>query len=406
MSLVDNGVEGKLAEASPALDQEAAQPGSQALISRTVDFWLLGGASILFWLFCHFLEILNPHSASANGFINDIPALFAFFTLIINGPHFLASYHLAYSRGWGFIRYHWFQLIAVPGLLAVALIMGDIMFGLNITAWTSFGYALNQWLAPLGIFLVIGAYPSFGGELIHQLATLMYLTVGWHYTKQVFGCFMVYSRFDGYSLSSEERNLVKASLLSVWGFNFFSINSAINKSQLYSATSISHVFPETLYQFFEIFTVVLFVLVAYRIFYQRYQKSDELPPAAAVVAWLAMFVWWMPFARSETFFLFAVPLFHGLQYLPFYKKVIDAQHIDPSTSTKSFTYYFCFLIAAAFLAFHLGPEIIDSWRETESRFEMAYWLVGAVLFINIHHFFIDNTLWRLRDERVRRWLLG
>ena len=61
MSLVDNGVEGKLAEASPALDQEAAQPGSQALISRTVDFWLLGGASILFWLFCHFLEILNPH---------------------------------------------------------------------------------------------------------------------------------------------------------------------------------------------------------------------------------------------------------------------------------------------------------------------------------------------------------
>jgi hypothetical protein len=37
---------------------------------------------------------------------------------------------------------------------------------------------------------------------------------------------------------------------------------------------------------------------------------------------------------------------------------------------------------------------------------MAYWLVGAVLFINIHHFFIDNTLWRLRDERVRRWLLG
>lgn len=382
------------------------QPAGSAacLVSRRADFWLLGGASIGFWGVCHLLEFLNPHYSTANQLINHVPALFAMFSVAVNAPHFMASYHLAYTRGLPFMLDNWFQLIAVPLLLGLALILGDLMFGVSIEAWSAFGQWLNGLLEPLGIFLVIGVFQNLGEEVVHQLITIMYLTVGWHYVKQVFGCFMVYSRYDGYALSSEERNLVKASLLSLWGFNFFSDNISLNSVDFFSAKAITNVFPVTVYQFFEVFTVFLFLLVGYRIFYRRYRDHGEMPPAAAVVAWVAIFIWWMPFARSLTFFIFAVPFFHGLQYLPFYKKLIDERHKDPSVSSRSFSVYFAFLVAFGFVAFYIGPETVDMLRDSESRLQMTYWMAGIALFINIHHFFIDNTLWRFKDRNVQRWL--
>lgn len=376
-----------------------------ALVSRQTDFWLLGGASIAFWAFCHLLEFLFPRFDTTQQFLTNIPALFAIATLVINAPHFMASYHLAYSRGSDFFFQNWFQLILVPILLLLALLVGDLFFSMNIEGWTSLGQQLNLALEPLGIFLVIGFYPSLGPELLHHMANLMYLTVGWHYTKQIFGCFMVYSRFDNYALDNNDRNLIKASLLSIWGFNFFSINSQMNQTDFFSASTITHVFPSGFYLFFEVLTVLLFFAVAWKVFYVRWRDHGVLPPAPAVVAWIAMFIWWMPFARSTTFFVFAVPFFHGLQYLPFYKKVIDARYRDPAVTSRSFNFYFLFLVLAGFIMFHIGPEAVDYLRESENRMQMTYWVAGFALFINIHHFFIDNAIWRLRDPKVRKWLL-
>lgn len=377
-----------------------------ALVSRQVDFWMLGGASILFWGFCHVFEYLSPRFDTANGYLIQIPALFGFTTLLVNSPHFMASYHLAYSRGRRFVFAHWFQLIVVPLVLIALLVLGDVAFETSIESWRAPAMSFNYWLDPFGIFLVVGTYPSLGPEIMHHLTNIMYLTVGWHYTKQVFGCFMVYSRYDGYALSRGERNLLKASLLCIWGFNYFSLNSEMSQTQFFSMGTTTHVFPAAFTLMFEYVTVLLFVAVAWRIFYVRYRKTGELPPAPALVAWVAMFVWWMPFARSLTFFAFAVPFFHGLQYLPFYRKVIDARHNDPAVAGRSFWFYFAFLVVAGFIAFNVGPEAIDVMRDSDSRFHLTYWVAGVAVLINIHHFFIDNTIWRLRDENVRRWLLN
>ena len=35
---------------------------------------------------------------------------------------------------------------------------------------------------------------------------VMIFTIGWHYTKQVFGCMMVYAHYDGYPLSRVQRS--------------------------------------------------------------------------------------------------------------------------------------------------------------------------------------------------------
>jgi len=100
----------------------------QCLINRSTDFWMLGGASIAFWLVCHLIDLLTGHYSSTQIYSVAIPAMFSFFALVVNFPHFMASYHLAYSRGAKFILNHWFQLILVPVLLIALVISGDLFF--------------------------------------------------------------------------------------------------------------------------------------------------------------------------------------------------------------------------------------------------------------------------------------
>ncbi|MDA0791674.1 MAG: hypothetical protein O2780_19735 [Proteobacteria bacterium] len=375
------------------------------LVNRTADFWLLGGASIFFWGICHGLEVISPHYDTVDIYRLAVPAMFSFFALMVNMPHFMASYHLAYTRGRPFIREYWFQLILVPLLLVSVLIVGDMLFFAPTDGWRAFGEGLNLLLQPLGIFIVVGAFDSLGAELLHHLLTLMYLTVGWHYAKQTFGCFVVYSKYDGYSLTAQERNLIKASVFCVWAFIFFSSNTQIQSYEFLTATYLSHLFPDELRVLFQWLTPGLYLYIAWFVFVRRWKENAELPPAPAIAAWLAMFVWWMPFGTSLTFLL-TVPFFHALQYLPFYKKIIDMQHDDPERGTRSFNFYFVLLMLAGFLAFNVMPESMDLVRDSVHRTSMTYWIVGIYIVINVHHYFIDNAIWRMKDDSVRKWLIG
>ena len=59
------------------------------------------------------------------------------------------------------------------------------------------------------------------GDLLFAIAfNVMLFTVGWHYTKQVFGCMMVYAYFDKYPMSLRQRTITKYALLSIWWLNF------------------------------------------------------------------------------------------------------------------------------------------------------------------------------------------
>ena len=41
----------------------------------------------------------------------------------------------------------------------------------------------------------------------------------------------------------------------------------------------------------------------------------------------------------------------------------------------------------------------DAWR-------VYFFFIAAMLFINIHHYFIDNVLWRFHNKEVRELLLA
>ncbi|MEQ1898631.1 MAG: hypothetical protein ABL971_14725 [Vicinamibacterales bacterium] len=63
------------------------------------------------------------------------------------------------------------------------------------------------------------------------------------------------------------------------------------------------------------------------------------------------------------------------------------------------------LVAAGWLAFEIIPNSLDVQLATYGSWRMFFFFTAAMLFINIHDYFIDNVLWRFRDQGVQRYLL-
>ena len=78
----------------------------RALTTRFLDFWLLGGASILVWMVMVAVQGFRTSWAVDQHFKN-LTYTAASLSLLVNYPHFLVSYHLAYTRGRAASSHSW-----------------------------------------------------------------------------------------------------------------------------------------------------------------------------------------------------------------------------------------------------------------------------------------------------------
>ena len=64
------------------------------------------------------------------------------------------------------------------------------------------------------------------------------------------------------------------------------------------------------------------------------------------------------------------------------------------------------VVLAGWLAFELVPNQMDVALGTFASWQMFFFFTAATLFINIHHYFIDNVVWRFNSPEVKKYLLG
>src|SRR6186997_2764326 len=128
-----------VADPPPVPGQVAAAPTvvafnapPQALTTRFLDFWLLGGASVLVWLVMMSLQGFRTSWAIDQHFKN-LTYTAASLSLLINYPHFLISYKLAYRRGRSFVLSHSYQLIAVPAALLAIFAVAFAFYDTPVT---------------------------------------------------------------------------------------------------------------------------------------------------------------------------------------------------------------------------------------------------------------------------------
>ncbi len=350
------------------------------LTTRSIDFWLLGGASLLLWGFYLFFYFLTGNSSGPN-----FASAFGILSLFVNYPHFMASYKLAYQQDATFIRKNFIPLLLVPALLIVSISLGFYYFERS-----SFG--------------IFDSKASFGVEVMWLLILLMNLTTGWHYTQQTYGCMITYAFFDRYRLNSTQCKWLKWSLYFLWFFSICDLMSPGGK--LPDGTPVPFHIPDPIYLIFAVFSFISILGVIYFIFYKKFTTEQAVPSLCFVVPFISMYIWWItPTVNEKTNYSHSIPFFHSLQYLAFVYKV------DSNTTQLKDSHFYRLLGVAlsyvffGYLSFLLVPSTLSYLSKMDQNSQIVFFPMCFASFINIHHFFIDSVLWKLKGPLVKEYIL-
>lgn len=378
-----------------------------------LDFWTLGGLSILLWGIMHIASVFRNDVPAFQFRFLQVGALFSILSLVCNHPHFLISYRFGYGRGLRFIVQNWFSLIGVPVILLICYLVAYFDFNGTISEQNIILVSINRGFQSLGLAFRLGDTTKLGEEIVGVSIWVMYLTVGWHYSKQVFGCMMVYAFYGGYPLQTWQRQIFKWSAISVAIYQFifmakameaYAINGNIQDPRFQGFHLSSIGLPPSVFLAATLLVIALAISSLF-VMVQIYRSTKRLPSLNFLVPWVAFYVWWIPFGQLPEFYFLMVPFFHSLQYLPFAMKIENAKIPKNKWLNTQISLRVLGLIAVGFLAFELVPSFLDKSLDTESHQTAWFFTTAFAVFINIHHFFIDSVAWKFKNPEVKAKLL-
>ena len=329
-----------------------------AIISPFVDTLCTGGLSLL--------ALVPLLVAGRSDALILSAGLQAWVGALVNMPHFLASYRMVY-RTRDSIRAHPWAAIYVPVLLLLACI------GAVVAAqWTD---------VP-----------------VSALLTLSSTYLAWHYTGQAWGMCATFTFLDGNPFDQGERRLIRGSLiiLMAWHVIWF---LHLGYEQYVDLTPV--------YEGLSALTAVAVVL-GLAGFTLHKRRTGRIAPLRAWIPWIAILVWYAAMARVGLPALFIVQIAHALQYLifPFRVEANRTKRAGEVVALHMGVYLIALLAASivAAIALPLGAmAVVTSWLGSRPG-QVVGFAISA--FFNIHHYFTDGVVWKLRNPAVREDLFG
>lgn len=352
---------------------------------RFVEFLCVGGAGLvlfpMLWLMRATLGIDTAELA--------VGFLFFHAAHVINDPHFAVTYLLFYrnarARAFGTefsaaqrVRY-WFSGLIVPLALAV-------------------------WVAQ--------ALVSSSARSLGWLIQAMFLLVGWHYVKQGFGVLTVLSARRGIRFGTWERRAFLAHCFTGWAYAWASPAAPVTESEEKGVLYFAIAHPLWL----ERITFVLFVTSTLALGFtllKKWRREGPLP-LAPITGFLVSIWLWSVYSSADPLMVYAIPALHSLQYLYFVgllgknRANAEARPFGPSP-LRSVVVLAVSAIALGWLFFHGAPDLFDAMRLTAHR--RAHERLGDLgptpyfaaffAFVNIHHYFMDNVIWRRENPETR-----
>jgi hypothetical protein len=221
--------------------------------------------------------------------------------------------------------------------------------------------------------------------------------LAWHYTGQVWGMMASYTYIGGGRFDPAERWMIRGSLriLLVWHLTWFVYHNvaAVDLSPLYQAMRAG--------------TLVALLLGGAGIWRMR-QRTGRLPPARALVAWLAIFVWYAAMARDPKA-LFWVQIAHAIQYLEFPVRVELNRSLAGAAGRVALRMglYGAVLLGVSLLMGMVVPRTaMDVIGASMGQGPGQVAPILILSFINIHHYFTDGVIWKISNPAVRKELFA
>jgi hypothetical protein len=340
---------------------DTAPRQTASILSPVIDLLCVGGLSLI---------VFVPLLLSGRSDLLLIGAgAQAWLATLINMPHFMASYRIVYRSREMILRHKWAS-IYVPALLLVYIV---------IALW-------EARYSPVLVIILISVGSAY---------------LAWHYTGQVWGMMASYAYLDGVAFDRTEKLLIRNSLriLLVWHLTWFLF------TQLRDPSAV-----RPIYLVVSAGTLAALGLGAAGLAKMR-RRTGKLPPARALVAWIALFVWYAVMARDPRA-IFWIQIAHALQYLAFPLRVeINRTSATPAVSSgrlaRHMAIYGGGLLVVSYLVAQVVPgaamsTIANVFGEEPGRVAP----VLILMFINIHHYFTDGVIWKISNPEVRKELFA
>lgn len=366
---------------APIPVQAEVQGISPWLLGPRADSLMIGGASLL--LFCLAWIFVDRTSST-----NQVSWTAFYLAMAVNNPHFMASYLMLY---WDKRR----ELLSNPrfcwaGVIAPLLVVGYFTVCISQRLTTALGFAVNA----------------------------MYFLVGWHYVKQIYGTIIVTSIRRGYYFSKGEAWALKCNLFPVWFMSFFHGNGSIRELLHYGIGYKTLAIPGWFGTVNYVFLVVSLIALSSLIFY-KWIRDGKLPGISAMASFAAIYVWYLPHVYHAHFW-YLIPFFHSLQYLLFVialkRNEFRSQAVSETNGTVVqqrlfFARYFLGFLAVAIGLAYVTFDFLPHWLDylvpyDEKVFGPELFMFCFITFINIHHYFIDNVIWRKGNDSIKSYLLS
>lgn len=368
--------------------QSELRKTEKSLFSPAIDFMFLGGGYLVILLP---IVLFFPRDEMV---IAQVSITFLFLANFINHPHFAHSYHIFYRDF--FAKFY------------------DTNFALRNR------FIFAGFVVPL-MLISFFTYCLFSGEykLLGYGGNAMVFFTGWHYVKQGYGMLMVSSVLKRSFYNELEKKIFLINSYIVWGFSWLYANRTISERELWGVEYFAFSVPSWTLWIMGIGLTVSSILAA-GIFIRHCRKNYEAFPKNGAVAYITSLYVWLIVLNIHPVLAFIIPAFHSAQYLIVVwryeiNRSIAEFSIEKSKNPLSkpigvqrrlFNFALFGVVAGCF-GFWLTPLILDSVTNFDltglspTAFIFMFWV-----FINIHHYFIDNVIWRRENTDVSKYLFS
>lgn len=363
------------------------------VFSPLVDFLCLGGGSLIILSCLAFFlpaEAAKPAVAAAGLFLADF----------INHPHFAHSYQIFYenfrARAFGDI---------FPRVLRIRYLVAAIIIPVLLVSFM--------------LFSVLSADKL----LLGQAANLMAFLVGWHYVKQGYGILIVDSVMKRSFFSARAKKILMVNAYICWAASWVIANRYVAEKDLFELKYYTFGFIDEVVYILAGIAAVGAVSVVVVLVKKWYESTSDFPFNGAI-AYLTSLYLWLMFVKVNPLFIFIVPGFHSLQYLLIvwrYRLNLEASRPDANeagsltllrpvlrnNARARFVGFIVIGILLGALGFYIVPSALkDIVDYDKALFGSGMFIFCFWVFINVHHYFIDNVIWRRENPETKRYIFG
>lgn len=375
---------------APASPASPAPPARQvAFISTPVDVLLVGGLSLL-----HLAIFMNSEwRAAVGGFLGrvfgpllsliatpfydtppnvlDAAVVAAMLTWVVNHPHFSATSHRLYRNRASMSQFP-VTALGVPVLL-VGLLTLALMLPQQVGAWF------------VKMFLVWSPY---------------------HFAAQTLGVTLLYARRAGFEITPRLRRAFSLFIFGTYLGPTLAGEGYRDGAVYFGLTLPKFGLPPDLFLLYKALVILAGIICALLLMREALRQKKRLPLLLVVPA-LAQYGWFMEGGALHGFIEF-VPAYHSLQYLLIAWAINLKERADegrvpraPLAAGLESARWLGLNIAGGVFLFALLP-----WLAGKAFSTNAYAAAGMTMAaVQIHHFFVDGVIWKLRNPRVSQPLM-